>query len=83
MIISQALSHEKVSVQACQARLEAAAREIAAANESANAARAAAKKSGEEAAELRGQLAAKKPLTLEVATLGGTKWRSKFAEYIK
>lgn len=51
------LAHEKVSGQACQARLEAAAREIASANEAAATARAAAKKSGEEAAELRGQLA--------------------------
>lgn len=59
------LAHEKVSGQACQARLESAAREISAANETAAAARAAAKKSGEEAAELRGQLATVSNVTTE------------------
>jgi len=57
---SDQLAHEKVLGQACQARLEAAAREISAANEAATAARSAAnaKKAGEEAAELRGQIKA-------------------------
>lgn len=57
---AQALQSERVSVQACQARLESAAREVAAANEAADKARAAAKKSADEAAELRGQLSATK-----------------------
>lgn len=54
---AEALGNERVAVQAAQARLEAAAREIAAANDAASKARAEAKKSSEEAAELRGQLA--------------------------
>jgi chromosome segregation ATPase len=53
---AEALSREKVSVQAHQARLEDAARELATANETVNTVRAEAKKAGEEAAELRGQL---------------------------
>lgn len=61
---AEALGNERVAVQASQARLEAAAREQADAKKEAEAARAAAKKAGEEAAELRGQLAALK---------GGTK----------
>lgn len=58
--IAKALENERVAVQACQARLESAARELAAANEAASKARAEAKKAGEEAAELRGQLAREK-----------------------
>lgn len=50
------LGNERVAVQACQARLEAAAREITAANETVAKARAEAKRAGEEAAELRGQI---------------------------
>lgn len=57
---AEALGNERVAVQASQARLEAAAREIAAANEAVSKARAEAKKSSEEAAELRGQLTAAK-----------------------
>lgn len=53
---TEQLAFEKISNQACQARLEAAAREISAAQEAATTARSAAKKAGEEAAELRGQL---------------------------
>ncbi len=56
----QSLSNERVAVHASQARLESAAREVAAANEAINKARAESKKSSEEAAELRGQLAAVK-----------------------
>lgn len=52
------MENERVAVQACQARLESAAREIAAANDAASKACADAKKSSEEAAELRGNLAA-------------------------
>jgi len=55
---AQALQNERVAVQACHARLESAAREISAATEAASKARAESKKSSEEAAELRGQLAA-------------------------
>lgn len=54
---AKALENERVEVQACQARLEAAARELEAAKEAVIKARADAKKSGEESAELRGQLA--------------------------
>jgi len=63
IVTAEALSHERVAVQAGQARLEAAAREITVAQDAATKANIAAKKSGEEAAELRGQLtaAAKKP----------------------
>lgn len=67
---TESFGNERVSVQAHQARLEAAAREIAAANESAIAARAAAKKSGEEAAELRGQIAAEKKATKKQPLVG-------------
>ena len=55
----KALENERVAVQACQARLEAAAREVIATNDAADKARSAANKAGEEAAELRGQLAGK------------------------
>lgn len=55
---SKLLENERVSVQACQARLEGAAREIESAKSATVEARAASKKSSEEAAELRGQLAA-------------------------
>lgn len=62
---SKALENERVAVQASQARLEAAARELEAAKEATGRARAEAKKSSEEAAELRGQLVAeKKPAKL-------------------
>lgn len=54
----QSLASERMVVHATTARLEAATREITAAQEFASTARAAAKISGEEAAELRGQLAA-------------------------
>lgn len=57
---SEALSTERVSVQACHARLESAERDVNTANEAASKARAEAKKSAEEAAELRGQLSATK-----------------------
>ncbi|MHB1358282.1 MAG: DNA-binding protein [Rhodocyclaceae bacterium] len=57
---AEALGNERVAVQAAQARLEAAAREQADAKKEAEAARTAAKKAGEEAAELRGQLTAVK-----------------------
>jgi colicin import membrane protein len=60
---AQATARDLVSansaVQAGQARLESAAREIEDAKKAATEARTAAKKSGEEAAELRGKLAAK------------------------
>jgi len=55
-ITADQLSHERLSGQACQARLESAAREISAANEAATKARAEAKKASEEAARLAGQL---------------------------
>ncbi|MDO9152044.1 MAG: DNA-binding protein [Methylotenera sp.] len=65
---AEALSHENVSVQTHQARLEDAARELATANETVNTVRAEAKKAGEEAAELRGQLiAVSKPLVKKSA----------------
>lgn len=57
---AEALGNERVAVHASQARLEAAAREIAAANEAVSKARAEAKKSSEEAAELRGRFSAPK-----------------------
>lgn len=55
---AQAVIDERMSVQTCQARLEAAKRELGTANDATNQARAEAKQAGEEAAELRGQLAA-------------------------
>lgn len=57
---AQALQSERIAVQACQARLESAAREITAANNAASKAHTEAKKSSEEAAELRGQIGAAK-----------------------
>lgn len=57
---AKTLENERVAVQACQARLESAARELAAAGEAVAKARAEAKKAGEESAELRGQLAVTK-----------------------
>lgn len=65
---AKALENERVSVQACQARLESAARELAAAGASVTKARAEAKRSSEEAAELRGQLAAVKDRPAAVKT---------------
>ena len=56
--VQQELNSSRVHVQAQQTALDAAAREISAAQEAAKIARAEAKKSGEEAAELRGALAA-------------------------
>lgn len=53
---AEALSNEKIIVQTQQSRLDNLVRELAAANESVNLARSEAKKAGEEAAELRGQL---------------------------
>lgn len=47
-----------MAVQACQSRLESPAREIASAEGSVTKVRVEAKKSSEEAAELRGQLTA-------------------------
>ena len=61
---AEALGNERVAVQAAQARLEAAAREVADAVKVRDAAREEAKKATEAAAELCGQLAALK---------GGTK----------
>lgn len=55
---AEALGNERVAVQASQARLEAAARELDDARKAVAAAREAAKQAGEEAAELRGQLSA-------------------------
>ncbi len=52
-----ALSNERLAVQACNARLESAARELATAQKAVQEARAEAKKAGEETAELRGRLA--------------------------
>lgn len=57
---AEALGNERVAVQASQARLEAAARELEDARKAVATARAEAKKAGEEAAELRGQLAGNK-----------------------
>lgn len=57
---AEALGNERVAVQASQARLEAAARELEDARKAVANARAEAKKAGEEAAELRGQLAGNK-----------------------
>lgn len=59
--MSSELENSRVSVQACQARLESASREMTTAKESEKAALAKARTSGEEAAELRGMLAALKP----------------------
>jgi colicin import membrane protein len=64
VVLRKSVSAQLLEVtQAGQARLEAAAREITVAQDAATKANIAAKKSGEEAAELRGQLtaAAKKP----------------------
>lgn len=55
---AESLANERVAVQAGQARLEAAAREIEAANKATSKARAEAKEAIEAAAELRGQLSA-------------------------
>lgn len=63
---AQAVVDERMSVQTCQARLEAAKRELSTANDAANQARAEAKQAGEEAAELRGQLAAAKVESVDV-----------------
>lgn len=59
--VARELVNANAVVQASQARLESAAREIEDAKKAASAASAAAKKSGEEAAELRGKLATVKP----------------------
>lgn len=76
-VAESALATERVSVQAGQARLEAAARELAAAQDEATKAKTAAKRAGEEAAELRGQLAAvqqeKKPEPAKKALATKTK----------
>lgn len=56
----QGLSNERVAVQACQARLEAAVRELDSASNAAKEAKAESKKARDEAAELRGHLAATK-----------------------
>lgn len=56
----QSLGNERVAVQACQARLEAAKRELDTANDAAKEAKAESKKARDEAAELRGHLAATK-----------------------
>lgn len=53
----QAEHNARIAEQAAQARLESAARELEAGRKQVSEARAAAKKSGEEAAELRGRLA--------------------------
>lgn len=53
---AEALGNERVAVQTIQGQLKAAERELAAANEIALQAKNEAKKAGEEAAELRGQL---------------------------
>lgn len=55
---TQELNSYRVQVQAQQGALDTAVRDIAQANDSAGKARAEAKRSGEEAAELRGQLVA-------------------------
>ena len=55
----QAEHNARIAEQAAQARLESAARELEAGRKQVSEARAAAKKSGEEAAELRGRLAIK------------------------
>jgi colicin import membrane protein len=55
---AESLGNERLSLQTCQARLEAAAREINAAKEELGKARAEAKEAREAAAELRGQLSA-------------------------
>ncbi|MDD5330262.1 MAG: DNA-binding protein [Sulfuricella sp.] len=55
---AEALGNARVTVQATTARLEAAARELRDTRKEADAARAEAKMAGEEAAELRGELAA-------------------------
>lgn len=57
---SSELENSRISVQACQARLEAAAREIVERQEEAKVARLAAVEARNEAAELRGMLAALK-----------------------
>jgi hypothetical protein len=57
---TQELNAARIQVQAQQAALDSAAREIEAAKRQADEARAQAKKAGEEAAELRGAIAAKK-----------------------
>lgn len=58
---TQALASANIAIQAGQARLESAARELEDAKQAAAEARAAARRSGEEAAELRGKLAAAAP----------------------
>jgi chromosome segregation ATPase len=55
---AESLGNERLSLQICQARLEAAVREINAAKEELGKVRAEAKEAREAAAELRGQLAA-------------------------
>lgn len=62
--VARDLVAANAAVQAGQARLESAAREIDDAKKAVATATTAAKKSGEEAAELRGQLAAKKKETI-------------------
>ena len=61
-VTARDLVSANAAVQAGQARLESAAREIEDARKAAAEARAAAKKSGEESAELRGKLAGKAEL---------------------
>lgn len=56
--LAEELADARVAVQAGQARIESAAREVEATRKNASEARAEAKKSGEEAAELRGKLSA-------------------------
>ena len=62
---AEALGNERATSQAAQARLEAAVRDLDTATESTNQARAEAKKAGEQAAELRGQLIAASKLPVE------------------
>ena len=64
------LASANAAVQAGQARLESAAREIEEARKQAKEARADARKAGEEAAELRGRLAASLPAVDGVKTEG-------------
>lgn len=69
----QSLSNERVAVQACQARLEAAVRELDSASNAAREAKAESKKARDEAAELRGHLAATKAKPAGDEKKGATK----------
>lgn len=71
-ILSRDLATERIAVQACQARLEAAARELTDAKQTASEARDAAKVATETAAELRGRLAALSPTPKTKGTPSGS-----------